>query len=276
MGFGLLGKEFSSFSKSFFSVVPFSYEGTTSYIKGTSKGPKALLKSSHHLELFDEQFRINPAEKGIFTFPITDKKEIAQLNMEKSLGNNKFPVMIGGEHSITSMVFGAVQKRFGKMNCVVFDAHADIKDKYSGERESHACVSRRLYEKTGSVAILGVRSLDEEEDEFISGNRIPVYYAHEQDSDKALKVANSLDPRLPTYVSFDLDGLDPSIMPGTGTPEPGGLSWHESISILESVFRRYNVVACDCVELMPLKGSIVSEFTAAKLAYKMMALRSRK
>jgi agmatinase len=159
------------------------------------------------------------------------------------------------------------------MNYFVFDAHADLKDIYFGDRMSHACATRRVYDNNRSIALFGIRSIDDYESEFISKNRIPVYYPYKQDMDDALNVAEILDPKLPTYVSFDVDCFDPSVMPGTGTPEPGGLSWYEAISVLEAIFRKYNVVACDCVELMPLKNNIVSDFTAAKLVYKMMAMK---
>jgi agmatinase len=273
MNFGSINNDFASFSKSYFSIIPFSYEKSTSYMKGTSNGPLAFLEASKNLELFDEQFSANAAEKGIFTFADAKEKETAQANLEKSLSNEKFPIVIGGEHSITPMMFEIVAKKFGKMNYIVFDAHADLKDSYLGNKTSHACATRRVYGISKNIALIGIRSMDDSESEFIRKNKIPVYYPYKQNIKEAIKVAESLDPKLPTYVSFDVDGLDPSIMPGTGTPEPGGLSWYEAISILESIFRRYNVVACDCVELMPLKNNIVSDFIAAKLVYKIMAMK---
>ena len=273
MNFSSMGKDFTSFAKSYFSIVPFSFEKTTSYMEGTSRGPEALLKASHYLELFDEQFNVNAAEEGIFTFADTKEKKIAQANLEKALSNGKFPIVLGGEHSITPMMFETVAKKFGKMNHFVFDAHADLKDIYFGDRMSHACATRRVYDHNKSIALFGIRSIDDYESEFIRKNKIPVYYPYKQDIREAIRIAESLDTKLPTYVSFDVDGLDPSVMPGTGTPEPGGLSWFEAISILETIFRRFNVVAADCVELMPLKNSIVSDFTAAKLVYKMMAMK---
>ncbi|MCX6773586.1 MAG: agmatinase [Candidatus Micrarchaeota archaeon] len=273
MNFASTMGDFASFKKSYFSIIPFSYEMTTSYMKGTSKGPESLIDASQNLELFDEQFNVNAAEKGIFTFANTEEKGIAQANLGKSLDSKKFPIVLGGEHSITPMMFETAANKFGKMNYIVFDAHADLKDSYLGNKMSHACATRRVYDISKSVALFGIRSIDDSESEFISKNKIPVYYPYKQNIKEALKIAGSLDPKLPTYVSFDVDGLDPSIMPGTGTPEPGGLTWYEAISILETIFKRYNVVAADCVELMPLKSSIVSDFTASKLIYKLMAMK---
>jgi agmatinase len=265
--------KFATFENSPFCIIPFGYEKTTSYMKGTKNGPKALLEASERLEPFDEQFRINAAEKGVFSFGINHDKGVALANVDKALAGGKFPIILGGEHTITPMAFERFSKKYGKLNYLVFDAHADLKDEYMGSKWSHACATRRVYDCTKNIALVGIRSINKEESRFMDDNHIPVYYPYRRDMMAALDVVSSLDPSLPLYISFDLDGLDPSVMPGVGTPEPGGLSWYEAISLLDAAFKTYNVVGFDCVELMPLKGSIVSDFIAAKLVYKAMALK---
>jgi agmatinase len=265
--------KFSTFEKSQFCVVPFAYEKTTSYMKGTAKGPKAILDASEMLEPFDEQFGINMADKSVFTFDIAPKKETALANIDKCVSAGKFPIVLGGGHSITPMVFERFIKKYPKLNYLVFDAHADLKDEYMGNKWSHACATRRVYDLSKSISLVGVRSLNQDESKFMADNHIPVYYPYKRDPMAALDTVSALDPSLPLYISFDLDCLDPSVMPGVGTPEPGGLSWYEAILLLDAAFKTYSVVGFDCVELMPLKNSIVSDFIAAKLVYKAMALK---
>jgi agmatinase len=265
--------KFSTFEKSQFCVVPFAYEKTTSYMKGTAKGPKAILDASEALEPYDEQFGIDMADKPIFTFDVAAKKEAALANIDQCVSANKFPIILGGEHSITPMAFERFIKKYPKLNYLAFDAHADLKNEYLGNKWSHSCSARRVYDISKSIALIGVRSLNQDESKFISESHIPIYYTYKRDPMVALDTVSSLDPSVPTYVSFDLDALEPSIMPGVGTPEPGGLSWYEAVMLLDAAFKTYNVVGFDCVELMPLENSIVSDFIAAKLVYKAMALK---
>jgi agmatinase len=144
-----------------------------------------------------------------------------------------------------------------------------------GDKWSHACATRRVYDLTKSIALVGIRSINQDESKFMDDNHIPVYYPYRRDPMAALDIVSMLDPSVPLYISFDLDALDPSIMPGVGTPEPGGLSWYEAILLLEAAFKTYDVVGFDCVELMPLKNNKVSDFIAAKLVYKAMALKMK-
>jgi agmatinase len=257
-------------------VLPVPYDATTSYGGGARDGPHAIISASRQLELYDEELGCEPAAKGFYTLdelePSTDgpKQTIERVEeaVEAILEAKRFPVMLGGEHSLTLGAVEAARKKHPEMGVLQFDAHADLRDEFEGSKYNHACVMRRVSEKGIACAQVGVRSVIQEEIDYAAkkGNRI--FYAIEKAKWKAEKIAASL-PR-EVYVTFDLDALDSSLMPATGTPQPGGLSWSEATFLLREVMARKKIIGLDVMELAPIPGMRAPDFVAAKLAYKMI------
>jgi agmatinase len=263
-----------------FHVIPVPYEKTVSYGSGTAAGPLAILESSQQIELFDG---IDiPAEHGIYTHPPVDCSGPAEESLEKIteavsgvLDLKKIPVVLGGEHTVSVGAFRAVKRHFKDFGVVQFDAHADLRDTYHGTPLSHACVMRRAIEMDIPIFQIGVRSLSLEEHLLRQERNI----GHLDTS--AIGMGMVPDMILPDdfpqhiYITFDVDGLDPSIMPATGTPEPGGLSWHQAFSALSAVMRNRCVIGFDVVELAPIPGIHAPNFTAARLIYNLFGMISR-
>lgn len=263
-----------------FHVMPVPYEKTVTYGKGTGKGPSAILTASQQLELFDGLGI--PGDSGIFThaplncegFPETVLGELSR-QVEDLVGRRKIPVILGGEHTITG---GALQG-FGlfehPVGVVQFDAHADLRDTYEGSPYNHACAMRRVLEYGFDLFQIGVRSMSLDEAKFRRDHHLgcldAVDIAH-----KGVPPAVLPDdfPRH-IYISIDVDCLDPSLMPATGTPEPGGLNWFQTVGALETIISGRNVVGFDVVELAPIPGFHSAEFTAARLIYNTMGFISR-
>ncbi|MDA8404425.1 MAG: agmatinase [Desulfobacteraceae bacterium] len=263
-----------------FHVIPVPYEKTVSYGAGTAAGPLAILESSQQLELFDGVGI--PAEHGIHTLPPLDCDGPAEIVLEKIsaavshvLDLKKIPVVLGGEHTVSAGAFRAAKAHFNNFGIVQFDAHADLRDTYHGTPLSHACVMRRAIEMDIPIFQIGVRSLSWEEHLLRRGRHIGHLDA------SAIGMAPVPDVILPDdfpqtiYITFDVDGLDPSIMPATGTPEPGGLNWHQSISALGAVMRGRRVIGFDVVELAPVPGMNAPDFTAARLIYTLFGMIGR-
>jgi len=281
MNFAYLQKKFSQYDSSKFVILPIPYEITTTYIKGTKKGPGAIIKASYDLELYDHETDSNIAEKGIHT--LQSIKNINRLSPEKMiekvswvtreiLDDKKIPVLLGGEHTISIGVVKAILDVFGKENLSIvhLDAHADMKNEFENNKYSHVCTLRRIRELTDHTIHVGVRSLDEEEMEYIKKNKIQIFWANEKINAKTIKdIIKHTKKNI--YITLDLDVLDPSIMPSVGTPEPGGLGWYEILSLLRSICEQKNVVGFDVVELCPIKGLAYPNFTTAKLVYKIMS-----
>ncbi len=266
--------------KARFHIIPVPYEKTVSYGSGTAGGPSAILEASLQLELFDG-IGI-PAEEGIFTHPPIDCTGMSDVVLEQIsqavstvVKAGKVPVMLGGEHTITAAAAKAVKETYDDFGIVQFDAHADLRDTYEGTPHSHACVMRRVVDMGIPIHQIGVRSMSIEEDTFRRENAIP----HLDAADIAVKNLPKpiLSPDFPAniYLTIDIDAFDPSLIPATGTPEPGGLFWYEMIEILSSVLTERHVVGIDVVELAPIAGMHASEFTAAKLMYTLFGLISR-
>ena len=264
-------------------VVPFGLEKTVSYGGGTKNGPKEIIKASHQVELYDEELNCEPYKKiGIKTlkpFKI-DKNikkalnKIAKLN-EKIINKNMFPLTFGGEHSITPGCINPFVKKYKKICLLHFDAHADLRDSYRGEKYSHASAIRRcLDHKNVSVISLGVRNISKNEIPYFkkNSNRIKIFWA----KDKKKWNLNSFKKLIKNkivYLTFDVDGLDSSIMPATGTPEPGGLLWDETLEIIRIAMKNSKVVGADINELAPIKGFNSYNFLVAKLAYKILSYK---
>jgi|TARA_B100001758_G_scaffold90768_1_gene77422 agmatinase len=264
-------------------VVPFGLEKTVSYGGGTKNGPREIIKASHQVELYDEELNCEPYKKiGIKTlkpFKI-DKNIRAALrkisNINSLLLKKKlFPLTLGGEHSITPGCIEPFTKNFKNLCILHFDAHADLRQSYNGEKFSHASAIRRcLDHKNVSIISFGIRNISESEVKYLNKNksRIKIFWAKDkskwnlQNFKKHIKNKN-------VYLTFDVDGFDSSIMPATGTPEPGGLFWDETLNILKIAARNSNIVGGDINELSPIKGFNSYNFLVAKLAYKILSYK---
>lgn len=275
-------------------VAPIPYEATTSYVEGTENGPSAILAASSQVEHYDELHRDEPCRRGIHTLAPFDccgapEEVVARIEQELSplAGEGKFILSLGGEHSLSIGAVEGVAQAAGSLTVVQVDAHADLRDEYQGSRLSHACVARRLAERHPIVQV-GVRSLSCEESEFIDKSGITTVFASEIAIERTAgrqtgirpawidRVVGAVETKL-VYLTVDLDALDPSIMPAVGTPEPGGLLWHETLELLQALFEERDVIAADLVELNPIRGMAAPDFLAARLAYKIAghALRAR-
>jgi agmatinase len=258
-----LGDEVSGSGRDGVYVVPVPIERTTSYIRGTARAPEAIIEASRQIELYNAATGIDLEGKGIATVrdSLESREELVSfidLNREKLL--SAFTCFIGGEHSITPWVLEAL--RLEDIGIVWLDAHADMREQYLGERESHACAARNSL-KHGPMVSVGVRSYSREEKEFLDvAKGVRIYRGWSGEAEEAVKL---LPDRV--YLSIDYDSIDPSIIPAVGTPEPGGLSWEALMDILDLVFVEKRVVAMDAVELCPNEGSAVSDFIAAKIIY---------
>ncbi len=259
-------------------VLPVPYEKTTSFETGTEQGPQAVLDVSPYLELYDEELDCEPFKAGIFTQPALQFSDNLQTNFERItqttialLEDGKFVVAIGGEHTISFPLFQAYQQKFATFSILQLDAHADLRDQYQNHRFSHACVMRRIFEKNPHIVQLGIRALDLEERAFIREKNIKTYFAHQLHDHWSDDVFNHLHEQV--YLTIDVDFFDPAVIPGTGTPEPGGFFWPETLSFLKKLFQLKNVIGVDVVELKPLSQTKHSEFTVAKLIYKLIGYK---
>ncbi|MEO7974114.1 MAG: agmatinase [Thermoanaerobaculia bacterium] len=285
--FGLLPPELADLKKSPVVVLPVPFERTTSYGKGTVHGPTAFLRASQSMELYDDELGGEPCDVGIATAPpfhpeAFDMEEaMAELDAEchRYMAAGKFLVTIGGEHSLSIAPVRAALRVFGEIGIVQFDAHADLREEFEGTPYSHASVMRRVFDEGIPSLPVGIRSLSAPEAELIRRHKIPVIWGHE------LEPAGALEKRfaarlkkLPrkVYLTFDIDFFDPSMVPATGTPEPGGGSWYPTLRLLRALFATKEVVAMDIVELAPIGGQPASDFVAAKLAYKCIGYKFEK
>ena len=262
-------------------VVPFGLEKTVSYGSGTNKGPREIIKASHQVELFDEDLNKEPYKNiGIKTlkpFPIKKNiidalKQIENIN-KLLIEREKFPLILGGEHSLTSGAIRPFIKKFGKICLLHFDAHADLRNSYNNNKFSHASAIRRCLDNPNvSVISFGVRNISSNEIHFLKKNkkRIKIFWAKDK-SNWNLNKFKKIIKNKKVYLTFDVDGLDSSLMPATGTPEPGGLFWDETIKIIKIAAQSSNIVGADINELSPIKGFDCYNFLAAKLAYKIIA-----
>jgi agmatinase len=277
LNYGGTDLQFTDPKTSRVTVIPVPYDATTSYISGTAKGPAAILDASAHMELYDEELEQETCRIGIHTLeplPVRDEKPEAMLRMvseavAQQLQPDKLPVIVGGEHSISPGVVRALVKRYPRLSVLQLDAHADLRDSYEGTPHSHACAGRRISELCPLVQV-GMRSLSREEADFKRSSPVITVFDHQiKQGNKTLHdVLQHLTDDV--YLTVDIDVLDPAIMPATGTPEPGGFSWYETIGFLKALCSRKRVVAFDLVELCPQAGNVAPDFLAAKLIYRIM------
>ncbi len=264
-------------------IIPFGLEKTVSYGGGTKNGPKEIIKASHQVELYDEELNCEPYKKiGIKTLkPFKIDKNIKKALNKMSKINEElikkkiFPLTLGGEHSITPGCIAPFAKKFKKLCLLHFDAHADLRESYNGEKFSHASAIKRCLDyKNVSVVSFGIRNISQSEISYLKKNssRINIFWAKDKKKwnlNKFKKIIKNKN----IYITFDVDGFDSSIMPATGTPEPGGLFWDETLNIIKIASKNSNIVGVDINELAPIKGFDSYNFLVAKLAYKILSYK---
>ena len=262
-------------------IVPFGLEKTVSYGGGTKNGPREIIKASHQVELYDEELEKEPyREIGIKTlkpFAIKNKiksalDQLSAIN-EKIISKNKFPIVFGGEHSITPGSLKPFTKKYEKILLLHFDAHADLRESYNGEKFSHASAIKRCLDfKNVEVISFGIRNLSKAEMDFYKKNRdrIEIFWCKDKKKWNLEHMKNMFKGKN-VYITFDVDGFDSSIMPATGTPEPGGLMWEDVMPIIKKVCQISNVIGADINELAPIKNFDSYNFLVAKLAYKILS-----
>ncbi|UBF25912.1 agmatinase [Kovacikia minuta CCNUW1] len=270
-------------------ILPIPYEATTTYRRGCENGPDAILDASQQVEYYDEELDRELWEVGIYTEgAIADTRNAQKVSSEEMLkltqetvyrlvSDGKFVISLGGEHSITTGIVEAYrQANPGEAFTVVqIDAHGDLRHEYEGSIHNHACVMRRIVDMELPTVQVGIRSICKEEADLIKEKQLAVFRAREIVAqpnwmDRAL--ASIKTPKV--FITVDLDGIDPTLIPGVGTPEPGGLNWYSLLTFLQKIFATHPVIGCDVMELAPITDSVVSEFTAAKLVYKLIGYQA--
>lgn len=274
--FGGLPKAYSTYKHSKVVVLPVPFDRTSSWLKGSDKGPKAIIHASHYMELYDIETGSEVYKSGIHTSaPVRERTSAGMVKavherVRKYLRDDKFTVMLGGEHTVSLGAITAHLDRFGDMSILHLDAHSDMRDSFHGDRLSHACVMARVREYTDRIVSVGIRSMDASELKNIKAKNIFYASSIRHSPGWISRVIRRLSKNV--YISLDLDVFDPSLMPSTGTPEPGGMGWYEMLDLLEAVSARKNIVGFDVVELCPAINKF-PDFLAAKLIYKLLSLR---
>ena len=272
-----LPEEFSNLETSKIVILPVAFDKTTTYGQGTDKGPEALIEASRNLELYDIETDSEVYKKGIHTAKTIDAATSEKMLQEtyeatKSLlEKEKFIGVIGGEHSISSAPIRAFAEFHPGLTVLQFDAHADLQPAYEGNPLSHASVMARVKEMKNvkKIVSVGIRSMSSEELPLVDKEN--TFYAHSLTGDWMDQVISRLDG--PIYITFDIDAFDSSLMPSTGTPEPGGLFWNDALPLLKRVLKEKNVVGFDVVELSPNSNNKAPDYLAAKLVYKILSYK---
>lgn len=275
--FAGLSSEYTDYNKSKIVVLPVPYDATSTWVKGADKGPEALLEASVALEWYDIETKTEIYRHGIHTAnPVTEDKtpELLCENVEKRLTkiitDSKFPVTIGGNHTVSIGAFRAGAKHYKDLTILQLDAHSDLRDTYEGSNLNHACVMSRAKE-VAEITQVGIRSMSVEETSNFEPGRI--FFAHEMQHDKHWMQTALMTLHKNVYITIDLDVFDPGIMPSTGTPEPGGLGYYEVLQFMRMVFENRNVVGFDAVELCPNNINKAPDFLAARLIYQLLSYK---
>jgi agmatinase len=260
-------------------IVPVPYDGTSTWHKGADQGPAAIIRASANLELYDIETDSQVYLDGIFTDePVTEDRspeamvEAVRRRVQGHLANRKLAVVVGGEHSVSIGAVQAQADRYPGLSVLQLDAHSDLRDEYEGSRFNHACVMTRIRELCPIVQV-GIRSMDIGEKPALVEDRVFFAERIHDNLDWIDRAVARLTEQV--YITIDLDVFDPSIMPSTGTPEPGGLMWYDVLALLRTVCRRRTVVGFDVVEMCPVETNWAPEFLAAKLIYKILSYRYR-
>jgi agmatinase len=275
--FGDLPPEYSAAEYAKVVLIPVPYDRTSTWMKGADKGPSAIIEASTHMELYDIETDSEVYKKGIFTAEPENYPELPEdmvdkvaEQVQKYIENGKFVVVMGGEHSVSLGPVKAHIKNYTDTTVLQLDAHSDLRDEYNGSKYNHACVMARITELCPIVQV-GIRSMDTSEKKALDTNRVIFAAEISTNNNWIEKVLPKLSKNV--YLTVDLDVFDPSIMPSTGTPEPGGLSWYDVLRLLRAVFEKKNVVGFDVVELCPDERNKAPDFLAAKLIYKLLSYR---
>ncbi|MFT4667554.1 MAG: agmatinase [Gammaproteobacteria bacterium] len=275
--FAGIAEEFAAYETSAIVLIPVPYDGTSTYGKGADKGPDALLIAAENMELYDIETRSEVYRKGIYLAEAVNEDESPEAMVEaveKTVSNylddGKFTTLIGGEHSVSIGSIRSFRKKYKDLCVLQLDAHSDLRPTYEGSACNHACAMHEAAEN-GKVIQVGIRSMDSVELPFIKEENLFTSYDIRSNNNWKEEVINTLGQNV--YITIDLDAFDPSIMPSTGTPEPGGLLWNETLDLLKMVFKSSNVVGFDIVELAPIEGFSAPNFMAAKLYYKILSYK---
>lgn len=269
-------------------ILPIPYEATTTYRRGCENGPDAILDASQQVEYYDEELEQEVWPVGIHTLdPVADTRDDREVSAEtmlqetqqavaKLIADGKFAIALGGEHSITTGVVEAYrQAGLAPFTVVQIDAHGDLRHEYEGSIHNHACIMRRVVDMGLPTLQIGIRSICKEEADLIREKNLAVFRAREIATQPAwMERALAAIQTERVFLTIDLDGIDPTLIPGVGTPEPGGLNWYSLTEFLRRVFENHQVIGCDVMELAPIVDSVVSEFTAAKLVYKLIGYQA--
>ncbi len=276
-----LEEEYSSFKKSKVVITQAPYDGTATYIKGARSGPAAIIASSAYLERYDDELNLETFKVGLYTADALPVENMTPEDMiekvcsatQEVLKAGKFPVMLGGEHSVSIGAVKAFSQTVQNLSVLQLDAHYDLRNEYFGSKFNHGCVARRISEIVPVVEV-GTRSMSKEEKDFLAAQVIPgrvkaisVYDILEMPMWKDV-VSKNLTENV--YITIDMDVFDPSLVPAVGTPEPGGIGWYEILDLLKEISKDKKIVGFDVVELCPIKGQVASDFLAAKLAYRLL------
>jgi agmatinase len=291
--FGGLEEEYSNWKKASAAVLPVPFDSTSTYLPGSRFGPQAIINASRFIRLYDDETKSEPFKKGVFTL---DELEPARGDAGKTVNRveyeilrileaGKFPMVLGGEHSISLGFFRALKKKFGDVSVLQLDAHPDLWDEIEGSKYSHSCVGKRIFDELGGkgkLAQVGLRSFDKVEEEFIEknfkvGGKLRTFYQSEISKKGVEKISGELTKLLGgknnVFVTVDFDVLNSSEMPSVGTPEPGGMKYSELLALLKRVFSECNVVGIDFCELTPIPGFEAPNYLAAKVCYKSLAYK---
>jgi agmatinase len=279
-GFGALEPGLAALETARIVMVPVPYDRTCSYQHGTASGPEAIIEASRHMEIWDDELGLDPSAIGIHTVPPVsgndDPPEVMARKVEEAvsryLAMGKMPVVLGGEHSVSIGAIKAYEKKYPRLSVVQLDAHGDLRRSFEGSEYNHACIMRHFAGRIPTLQV-GIRSYCQEEAEFIRERRLAVIPARDfiRKPDEALKQVDRLTDEI--YLTVDVDYFDPSLLPATGTPEPGGPGWYETLDFIRALCRRKTVVGFDVNELRPLPHDASSDFLVAKLVYKIVAYR---
>jgi agmatinase len=277
--FGQLPGEYSNLESARIAILPVAYDGTSTWNKGADKGPEAIIEASGNMELYDIETDSEVYKKGIFTdsiieadAPVSEVVEAINQEAKSYIEQGKFVVVIGGEHSVSIGTIKAHCSAYPRLTVLQLDAHSDLRQQYNGSKYNHACVMARARELCPIVQV-GIRSMDTSEKQFVNPDSIFFAKDIHNSKDWFAQAVSKMSDRV--YVTIDVDVFDPSIMPSTGTPEPGGLLWYEVLGFLKLVFEQRDVVGFDVVELCPDERNKSPDFMAAKLIYKLLSYKFR-
>ena len=278
--YGDFEEQYTNYETAAIAILPVPYDGTSTWLKGADKGPQAILEASPNMEFYDIETDSEVFKQGIATLDMvtenTSPEAMAhevEMRIDQILKDKKFPVLLGGEHSVSIGAFQAIAKHYDTFSILQLDAHSDMRDEYESSPYNHACVMARGKDITPSIAQVGIRSTAIEEKHNIDPDRI--FYAHEikesGDSTWMYEVSQKLHDHV--YITIDLDVLDPAYMPSTGTPEPDGLTYREILTLLKLINERHNINGLDVVELCPNETNKAPDFLASKLIYQLLSIR---